>query len=124
MTDTRLPIRPETVSLPAADALYRNRTGNAISLDNAAASGDPETEKLKAACDSFEALLMQQMLKQMRATVPKDGLFSGGSAEQLYTEMLDAEVSKEMAADGGLGISRLLFEHMMAAQRSGKEIKS
>lgn len=124
MTDTSLPLRPETDLLRTTETQYRNRTGKAISLKNPTASGESDTQQLKAACDSFEALFMQQMLKQMRATVPKDGLFSGGSAEQLYTEMLDSELSKEMAADGGLGISRLLFEHMLAAQRSGKETKS
>jgi flagellar protein FlgJ len=88
-----------------------------------AAPRDPETEKLKAACDSFEALFMQQMLKQMRATVPRDGLFGGGSAEQIYTEMLDAELSKEMTAEGGLGISRLLFEYMRTAQKKEPQSK-
>jgi flagellar protein FlgJ len=82
-----------------------------------------EAEKLKQACDSFEALFMQQMLKQMRATVPKDGMFGGGSAERIYTDMLDAELSKEMSAKGGLGISRLLFEHMMAAKKMHADIK-
>jgi flagellar protein FlgJ len=85
--------------------------------------GASEAERLKQACDSFEALFMQQMLKQMRATVPQDGLFGGGSAERIYTDMLDAELSKEMSTDGGLGISRLLFEHMMAAQKDRGEIK-
>jgi flagellar protein FlgJ len=82
-----------------------------------------EAERLKQACDSFEALFMQQMLKQMRATVPKDGMFGGGSAERIYTDMLDAELSKEMSAEGGLGISRLLFEHMMAAKKMRVDIK-
>jgi Rod binding domain-containing protein len=82
---------------------------------------DLQTQKLKAACDSFEALFMQQMLKQMRATIPKDAMFGGGAAEQIYTDMLDAELSKEMAHGGGLGISRLLFEYMTTAQGLGGE---
>jgi Rod binding domain-containing protein len=50
-------------------------------------------------------------------------MFGGGSAEQIYTEMLDAELSKEMASGGGLGISRLLFDSMTAAQGTGSETK-
>jgi flagellar protein FlgJ len=82
-----------------------------------------EAERLKQACESFEALFTQQMLKQMRATVPQDGMFGGGSAERIYTDMLDAELSKEMAAERGLGIARLLFEHMMAAKNMRAETK-
>ncbi|MDJ0782883.1 MAG: rod-binding protein [Desulfosarcinaceae bacterium] len=84
---------------------------------------DQQLTQLKQACDSFEALFLQQMLKQMRATIPKDGMFSGGSAEQMYSEMLDAELGQEMAAGGGLGISRLLFEHVRAAQADKAETK-
>lgn len=97
---------------------YLNRPAKAVALDKKTLE-DRESHKLKAACDSFEALFTQQLLKQMRATVPKDALFGGGSAEQIYTEMLDAELSKEMAGSGGLGISRLLFEYMTAAGAGG-----
>jgi Rod binding domain-containing protein len=84
-----------------------------------AAQTDLQTQKLKTACDNFEALFMQQLLKQMRATIPKDPMLGGGMSEEIYTEMFDAELSKEMAGSGGLGISRLLFEYMTAAQKMG-----
>ncbi|MEJ2639197.1 MAG: rod-binding protein [Desulfosarcinaceae bacterium] len=111
---------PRPLALKSAHSL--NRPAKPQPLDNQH-SVEGETQKLKAACDSFEALFMQQLLKQMRATVPKDAMFGGGSAEQIYTEMLDAELSKEMASGGGLGISRLLFDSMTAAQGTGSETK-
>lgn len=111
--------------LPLRQAQYLNRPArNPTSpIDPTAGASDAETQRLKEACDSFEALFTQQMLKQMRATVPKDGMFGGGSAEQIYTEMLDAELSKEMTATGGMGISRLLFEHMQAARQTRSDPK-
>ncbi len=114
MADHGILLGAQSLALRAAQ--YQARPAKAHALTKTPPL-DTETKRLKDACDSFEALFMQQMLKQMRATVPKDGLFSGGSAEQMYSEMLDAELSKEMAGNGGLGISRLLFEHMTAAQK-------
>jgi flagellar protein FlgJ len=113
-------LKPQPLALKPAH--NRNHPAKAVALDKDP-HRDDETRKLKAACDSFEALFTQQLLKQMRATVPEDTLFGGGSAEQIYTEMLDAELSKEMAGSGGLGISRLLFEYMTAAQRTGSDTK-
>lgn len=120
MADNGIPFNARPQVLRAAQ--YQTRSEKAHAIGNTPQQAT-ETQRLKDACDSFEALFMQQMLKQMRATVPKDGLFSGGSAEQMYSEMLDVELSKEMATSGGLGISRLLFEHMMAAQKSPTETK-
>lgn len=120
MADHGIPLGPQPLAIRAAQ--YQARPAKAHALTKTPPQ-DTETNRLKAACESFEALFMQQMLKQMRATVPKDGPFSGGSAEQMYSDMLDAELSKEMAGNGGLGISRLLFEHMTAAQKVPTETK-
>lgn len=120
MADHGIPIGSQPLALRAAQYQVRQAKAHALAKTP---PQETETKRLKDACDSFEALFMQQMLKQMRATVPKDGMFSGGSAEQIYSEMLDAELSKEMAGSGGLGISRLLFEHMMATQKIPTETK-
>ena len=120
MAENGIPLGAQSFAFRAAQ--YQSRPAKGIALDKATQLGH-ETDRLKLACDSFEALFMQQMLKQMRATVPKDGMFSGGSAEQMYSEMLDVELSKEMAASGGLGISKLLFEHMAEAQKVPSDTK-
>lgn len=120
MADFGIPFNARPQALQSAHYQIRPANGHAVGKAPQQAT---ETQRLKEACDSFEALFMQQMLKQMRATVPKDGLFSGGSAEQMYSEMLDVELSKEMATGGGLGISRMLFDHMMAGQKSPTETK-
>jgi peptidoglycan hydrolase FlgJ len=109
-------------AIPLRPAHYLKPQDKALPLDkDRQAQG--ETQKLKAACDNFEALFMQQLFKQMRSSIPKDALFGGGSAEQIYTEMLDGELSKKMAGSGALGISRLLFDYMTAAQGAGSETK-
>lgn len=79
---------------------------------------DPETERretLKDACRDFESLFINYMLQQMRQTVPKDGLFRGGQAEQMYTSMMDSEIAKEMSRQRGLGLAPIIYNQMAAA---------
>ena len=64
-----------------------------------------DTAKLDKACAEFEALLVQKLFQTMRASIPKSGLIDGGSAEEIYTAMLDQQVAQDMALQGGLGLS-------------------
>ncbi|MCC6501682.1 MAG: peptidoglycan DD-metalloendopeptidase family protein [Deltaproteobacteria bacterium] len=64
---------------------------------------------LKEAAAEFESLFINQMLKSMRETITKGELFHGGNAEEIYTSMLDTELSKNMARSGGIGLSEMLL---------------
>ncbi len=79
------------------------------SLDRERASGDKTTQLHKAVND-FEALFVNNMLKTMRSTIQKSGLFGDGMREDIYTSLFDWEMSKEMASGGGLGLGRLLLQ--------------
>ena len=67
--------------------------------------GDKDSARLTKACAEFEALLVQKLFQTMRASIPKSGLIDGGSAEEIYTAMLDQQVAQEMALRGGLGLA-------------------
>ncbi len=73
-----------------------------------------EVEKSKLldkAIEDFEAIFINQMLKSMRSTVDESSLFHGGSGEKMYAEMMDTEMSKSIAAGGGIGLKGLLSTH-------------
>lgn len=65
--------------------------------------------ELRKAVAEFEALFINQMLKTMRETVKKGDLFHGGNGEEIYTTLLDAELSKAMAQAGGIGLGDILL---------------
>ena len=69
--------------------------------------------KIEKACRDFESLFVQQMMKQMRQTVPQEGLFSGGNAEKTYTSMLDGEMSKVISQQRGIGLAPALIRQLM-----------
>jgi flagellar protein FlgJ len=66
----------------------------------------------------MEALFLHHMLSEMRKTVEKSGLIDGGRSEEIYTALMDAELAKEMARTGALGLSSVLYESL--AGRTGR----
>ncbi|MGI6145108.1 MAG: rod-binding protein [Peptococcia bacterium] len=80
----------------------------------AQAEREQDNAKLKQACQEIEAMFVQHMLKQMRATVPKGGLIPESMASKMYQEMLDAEYSKLIASSPhhSLGIADLIYQQL------------
>lgn len=78
-------------------------------------------ERLRKACSDFESIFMQQVLQQMRRTVPQDGLLNGGQAEQVYTSMLDGEMAKTFSEGRGLGLSEVLYRQLSTLHQVGEE---
>ena len=66
--------------------------------------------QLKEACSELESLFISYLLKEMRATIPKTGLISGGKAEEIYTSMLDTQIAKEMASQRGIGLASFILD--------------
>ncbi|OGP15042.1 MAG: hypothetical protein A2052_05040 [Deltaproteobacteria bacterium GWA2_54_12] len=69
-------------------------------------------KELKRAVADFESLFINQMFKSMRETIGKSELFHGGKAEDIYSSMLDAELSKNMAQAGGIGLADMLMRQL------------
>ena len=69
-------------------------------------------EKLKNACKDFEAIILKQMLTTMRKSIPKDGLFETGYAQEMYQSMQDEEMAKEMAHGKGMGIADAMYKQI------------
>jgi flagellar protein FlgJ len=84
-------------------------------------SADP---RLKAACQEMESLFITHLFKEMRATINKSGFISGGRAEDIFTSMLDVELSRKISASRGIGLSKILFEQLSAKSVHRRESDS
>lgn len=73
---------------------------------------EADKTRLAQASRDLESLFIYHMLQQMRATVPESGLLSGGRAETMYRQMLDSEMAKNMAAQRGFGLARMMQENL------------
>ncbi|MCW2278351.1 rod-binding protein [Heliophilum fasciatum] len=79
-------------------------------------AGNPDMEKqkarLKAMCQEFEAVFLQQMLKGMRNTVMKSDLVPESPGRDIWESMRDEEYAKTMAKSNQVGLSTLLYNQL------------
>jgi murein DD-endopeptidase MepM/ murein hydrolase activator NlpD len=89
----------------------------------AAATGNAAANKKQKAAQEFVSLLFLEVLKAMRASIPKGGLFEGDSLQSdVYTALADTEVSRALAGREGLGLRKIIEK---ALDRSaGKAIET
>jgi flagellar protein FlgJ len=109
MDDKILSASPQLV--PVNQVYQNQRIGNSLKAikNHTADKNDPQ---LQAACAEMESLFLSHLLKELRATVDKSGFISGGQAEEIFTSLLDVEISKKMSAAGGIGLSAILLEQL------------
>jgi len=105
----------KSLSLPATahfNRQYQNhKIGGALEdVKNLAA--DKTDPKLRAACSEMESLFVNYLFKEMRATIDKSGFISGGRAEEIFTSLLDVELSRKISGAGGIGLSAVLLEQL------------
>jgi murein DD-endopeptidase MepM/ murein hydrolase activator NlpD len=70
-------------------------------------TNDPAQRKQVA--QEFAAFLYLEVLKAMRAALPKDGLFEEDSnARDIYTSMMDGEIARAMAKRDTTGLTKMV----------------
>jgi flagellar protein FlgJ len=75
-----------------------------------------EGKALKEAAKAFEALFMQMMLKEARATKWSEGFAEGvagtAGAMDKYTEWRDDQLAQDLSAKGSMGIADMLLKQL------------
>ena len=80
-----------------------------------------DEKAIRKACQDFESLLVNQMLEQMRRTVPKSGFLDEGSAGQIYHSMLDGELAKQISQQKGIGLAPIIYRQIESLADQDKE---
>lgn len=81
-------------------------------LNNSAAD-DSKREEIISVAKKFEALMLHAMLKSMRATIAEDEL-TGNDGQDMYRDMMDQEIAKNISESGGFGIQQVLAHQLGA----------
>ena len=109
MTDPIVRQAPEIQPLDVEQQMDRARRALTAARSS---STEPTDSELEKACQEMESIFLNFLLKEMRNTINKSGFISGGTAENIYTGMLDAEISKVIAERGGIGLSKILQDQL------------
>ena len=78
----------------------------------AGTAGQQDPEKLKGLVQEFEAIFIQQMYKEMRSTIPDDGLIPRTNAEDTFVQMQDLEIARVAARQGGIGLTEMMMKQL------------
>lgn len=106
--------------LENAKKKYQNETSSKFSLsfpneetiEKIDKNKEFEKKHLREVSEDFEALMINQMLKEMRKTVNKSDLINGGMAEQIFEDMLYDEYSKEFSKTKTFGLSDIIYNQL------------
>ena len=75
-------------------------------------AGQQDPARMKELAQEFEAIFIQQMYKEMRNTIPDDGLIPRTNAEDTYIQMQDQEVARATARQGGIGLAEMMMKQL------------
>ena len=82
--------------------------------ENIAHKNDPDT--LKQLCQDFESIFINSLFQEMRKSIPHEGFFEHDMGMDIFQEIMDMEVAREMSRQGGLGLGRLLYSQLQHIQ--------
>ena len=93
-----------------AERPERARRVGASLKDKGAADADKRA--LRQAAREFEALLLEQLVKEMRDASPKSKLLGREKGQELFQEMLDGEFVRLMTESGGIGLADFIVRSL------------
>lgn len=115
LASSRLRADQQALARAAAEA----RGGSRAEAD----PGRQDLAELKKVAKQFESLLVNELLKAMRSTVPENALWGDSGGTRIYRQMHDEALAEALAGSGkGLGIADLVVEQMrptLPSERNG-----
>jgi flagellar protein FlgJ len=96
------------IPLPLSEAAVRAK----IELGRTPDRKSLEGARLERVMQDFESLLLEQMLKEMRNTVPQSSLFGKNPGREIFNELLDGEYARAMENRGGIGLANFMLARM------------
>ncbi len=109
--------------LSAPEPFAPGQSAGASSTSGAAKPSRPaqslDLAKIAKSANDFEAMAIGQLLQPMFDTIDTSkGTFGGGAGEQAWKPMMVQEFAKQIAAHGGLGLAKPVYDAMLRVQQT------
>jgi len=92
----------------ATDKLDKTSKAKVLSAEELA----KRDKEIKDASVQLEAIMLKLMYNEMWKTVPKNELFGDGNAMEIYRDMYNEELTKQMAEGGGIGLADFIYKQL------------
>jgi Rod binding domain-containing protein len=80
-----------------------------------------QVKKIKQSAQDFEAILLRQMLKEIRSSALAD---SNKGSNSTYLDMADDQLANQLASQGGFGFGKAMADQMLKQVQAAKLITS
>ena len=85
------------------------------------AADSDQVKKIKQSAQDFEAVLLRQMLKEIRSSALAD---SNKGSNSTYLDMADEQMANQLASQGGFGFGKATADQMLKQVQAAKLITS
>ena len=85
-----------------------------------AVADTPQIQKIKQTAQDFEAVLLRQMMREIRNSVFSES--SKGGSNATYLSMADEQLANNMAAQGGFGFGKAMAQQMIQQAQAAQLI--
>ena len=114
---------PSSIS-PQNSILPQMEQSRLSQLRDLASPGTSKTNKqLKSLSQKFESIFVHQLLKSMRSTVQKSGIFNS-HATKMYESLHDEEMAKLMTEQKGIGLADVIYRDLVSLDGKIKKARS
>ncbi len=103
---------PNTLNTSAG---LMNRTQGqleALEMKSLHGNGKMSDREMRDTANDFESLIIRQLLKEMRKTVPKSELMGNSHAMDMYMEIVDDHLAEQLAQTKPFGIGDMIYEEL------------
>ncbi|HOQ06847.1 MAG TPA: rod-binding protein [Clostridiales bacterium] len=76
------------------------------------AARNKDDRELKKACQEFEAIMLDMLYKQMKATIIKSSLVEEDPGREIFESMLEEELMDQASRRGSLGLADMLYKQL------------
>lgn len=85
---------------------------NALAAEDKVSNGERDNRRLRQACQQFESMFLAMMLKEMRQTVPHDGLLKKSNADDIYQSLFDSQLADLLARREATGLTEFFYQQL------------
>jgi len=111
-------------SIGSQSSIFPQMDNNKLTqLSNLSETGKNKTnEEIKSLAHQFESIFVHQLLKSMRSTVQKSGLFDS-HATQMYESLYDEEMAKLMTEKRSIGLADIVYKDLVRLEDIIKKVQ-